>query len=129
MVSPMMGARVVIGILTLIIAGGEVLTACVPPDGSPAQPTRQRAVLSAGTGSCPLDQRLVPRCGALWGVYAASGPGQGWASPFTTLERHMRRRFDIVKRYHDWSGTRPNGRFPDRAERHLGSGKHPRILY
>lgn len=98
-----------------------ILSACA---SGPA-PLRGQDV---ATVRCPLNVKLVPSCGVLWGAYAASRPGQGWVTPFTSLERVMGRRFDVVKRYHDFSGLGDNGQFPDPAERRLGANR-ARILY
>jgi Glycosyl hydrolase family 26 len=79
-------------------------------------------------GSCRLTEKLVPSCGALWGAYVSSGAGQDWTSPFTDVERSVGRRFDIVKRYHDWSNAGEDGQFPDSAEQTLGA-RGARILF
>jgi len=83
----------------------------------------------ASTGDCRLDAILVPSCGVLWGMYTTqASPQEGWAAPFRDVESAMGRRFDVVKRYHDWSNSGGNGRFPDQYEQDLGKTGE-RILY
>jgi hypothetical protein len=74
-----------------------------------------------------LGPKLVPTCGALWGIYAHAVAGN-WARGVTNLEHLVGRRFDLVKRYHDFSGTGGNGAFPDAYEKQLGADRN-RILY
>lgn len=100
-----------------------VVVACTNLSASP--PTT--STLSSAD-ACRLNDKLVPSCGALWGIYAPSAPGQDWVTPFTDIERRIGRTFDIVKRYHDWSNSGDNGQFPDPSERALG-GHGARILY
>jgi len=61
-------------------------------------------------------------CGVLWGAYTTQvSAAEGWAVPFTRLETDIGRRFDLVKRYHDFSGEGGSGQFPDQYERALGA--------
>jgi Glycosyl hydrolase family 26 len=68
-----------------------------------------------------LNAKLVPSCGALWGIYTEPTGSEGWAQPVTSLEQSTGRTFDIVKRYHDWSNAGGNGQFPDTFEQALGA--------
>jgi hypothetical protein len=74
---------------------------------------------------CTVNSKLVPSCGALWGVYNPIGSMPGatnWTTAITTLESKVGRRFDLVKRYHDFSNSGSSGAFPDSHERELYSG-------
>jgi Glycosyl hydrolase family 26 len=129
---PALLLRLLAAAVPVLLASGCTLGVS-PQHGPQAGTVAPQAAVTAstdGSSRCGVNGNLVPRCpGALWGAYAASAAGQDWVTPFTNLERSMGRPFDVVKRYHDWSGAGDNGRFPDAAERRLGSGKHPRILY
>ena len=79
--------------------------------------------------NCPVSEKLVPSCGVHWGIYAKlRSTTEGWAQPVLDLEQAIGRRFDLVKRYHDWSNEGVNGQFPDRYDQQLGAGGD-RILY
>ncbi|SCF31820.1 DUF7594 domain-containing protein [Micromonospora mirobrigensis] len=96
------------------------------PTASPtptATPSRTVAAPSptAGTGCGRVSTKLVPSCGAWWGMYSPAGPQDGWdhGGAITDLEAQVGRRFDIVHRYHDFSNTGSNGAFPDQYEQEL----------
>jgi beta-mannanase len=82
---------------------------------------------------CTVNSRLVPSCGALWGIYNPIGsiPGAtNWTTAITSMESKVGRRFDIVKRYHDFSNSGSSGAFPDSHERSLaGGGRIPFIAW
>lgn len=73
----------------------------------------------APPGCGPVSDRLVPACGAWWGIYSPASAANGWdhAEPVDRIEARVGRRFDIVHRYHDFSGAGSNGAFPDKYER------------
>jgi hypothetical protein len=74
--------------------------------------------------------KLVPPCGAWWGIYPDSHPNDpnapqtqsGYKAQLKALENIAGRKFNIVHRYHLWQE-----RFPDSAEREAANGG--RILY
>jgi hypothetical protein len=75
--------------------------------------------------ACSVNSKLVPSCGALWGIYNPIGSISGatnWTTAITSMESKVGRRFDLVKRYHDFSNTGSSGAFPDSHERTLASG-------
>ncbi|MGA5311341.1 glycosyl hydrolase [Micromonospora taraxaci] len=77
-----------------------------------------------GCGS--VSDKLVPSCGAWWGMYSPAGAAGGWdhGKAVTDVERQVGRRFDIVHRYHDFSNAGSNGAFPDAYElRQLREGR------
>ncbi len=79
----------------------------------------------AAPSGCTVNSRLVPSCGALWGIYNPIGsiPGAtNWTTAITSMENTVGRRFDIVKRYHDFSNSGISGVFPDSHERSLAGG-------
>jgi len=82
---------------------------------------------------CRVNRLLVPRCGALWGVYNPIGSfpqATDWTRSITTMERRVGRRFDIVKRYHDFSNDGSSGAFPDSHERVLArKGRIPFLAW
>ncbi|MEU8301003.1 glycoside hydrolase [Micromonospora sp. NPDC048909] len=103
------------------------------PSGSPSAPPRPspttgpaRPTPSAtpsppvGSGRCgEVSAKLVPSCGAWWGMYSPTSAADGWdhGGAVTEVEAQVGRRFDIVHRYHDFSNTGSNGAFPDVYER------------
>ncbi|WP_059009417.1 glycoside hydrolase family 26 protein [Streptomyces specialis] len=72
--------------------------------------------------ACPLDENLVPECGLLWGIYTtAAERGDDLQATITSIESDIGRTFDIVHRYHDFSGTGASGVFPDEQEQRLAA--------
>lgn len=69
--------------------------------------------------------RLVPRCGALWGVSIEPSRGTGELAALQRIEAAAGRKMAIVHVYHDMSAG-PSGTFPDAAEQQAGDG---RLLY
>ena len=103
----------------------------VPPSASPSvSPTPARPSPSpsatptptppaAGDGGCgAVSDKLVPSCGAWWGMYSPTNPAT-WdhGRAITDVEAQVGRTFDIVHRYHDFSNTGSNGAFPDVYQR------------
>ncbi|MFE3453696.1 glycoside hydrolase family 26 protein [Nonomuraea sp. NPDC059194] len=70
---------------------------------------------------CSVDEILVPSCGAWWGVYSIKG--KTLTTSVTDIEQRVGRRFDIVLRYHDFSGKPGPGVFPDASEIELGASR------
>lgn len=77
---------------------------------------------------CTRSGIQVPTCGLLWGIYSSPSASTDWVSGVTDLENLTGERYDIVKRYHDWSNSGSNGVFPDPAEQHLGADRS-RLLF
>ncbi|MEU1589895.1 glycosyl hydrolase [Micromonospora sp. NPDC005710] len=101
------------------------------PSGSPSTtpkpsptiaPTRTATPSASGTlpsGKCgSVSDKLVPSCGAWWGMYNPAGAAGGWdhGKAVTDVEKQVGRKFDIVHRYHDFSNAGSNGAFPDTYE-------------
>ncbi|MFF0720158.1 glycosyl hydrolase [Micromonospora sp. NPDC003816] len=83
---------------------------------SPARPSPTPTKPPADPGACgQVSAKLVPSCGAWWGMYSPSGAGSGWdhGKAITDVEKQVGRTFDIVHRYHDFSNSGSNGAFPD----------------
>ncbi|GAA3200699.1 glycoside hydrolase family 26 protein [Actinocorallia longicatena] len=73
-----------------------------------------------GSGDCATGPKLVPTCGAWWGVYVRNA----WQdSSITGLEGKVGRKFNIVMRYFDWTDG-PAGRFPDASAQRMSAGRH-----
>jgi hypothetical protein len=97
-------------------------------DPSPAT-TSATASPSGSTGSdinlpfgtrCSVSSRLVPACGAYWGIYSRRyGGGDTYVSA-RTWEKATGRRFDIILKYFDFSNRVGPGRFPDTSMAKLG---------
>nr|WP_101409219.1 glycosyl hydrolase [Micromonospora sp. MSM11] len=91
------------------------------PSASPTRATPSpSASPSAGTDRCgAVSSRLVPSCGAWWGMYSPSNAGDGWdhGAAVAEVEAQVGRKFDIVHRYHDFSNAGSNGAFPDAYQR------------
>jgi hypothetical protein len=103
------------GIAALALVAGWVIGS-THPLGVPT--------LNSRSSSCTLSKKLVPSCGVLWGAHKPPGPGETFATAETTLEAQVGRPFDIVSKYHDFSGTKPNGLFPDADEKQLAASGH-----
>ncbi|PZF99953.1 glycosyl hydrolase [Micromonospora deserti] len=90
------------------------------PSASPTRTTpRPTASPSAGSRRCgEVSDKLVPSCGAWWGIYSPAGADDGWdhGAAVAEVEAQVGRRFDIVHRYHDFSNIGSNGAFPDAYE-------------
>ncbi|MER7418583.1 glycosyl hydrolase [Micromonospora peucetia] len=85
-----------------------------------ASPTRTSPSPTASPSSPPdrcgeVSSRLVPSCGAWWGMYSPAGAGDGWdhGAAVAEVEAQVGRKFDVVHRYHDFSNAGSNGAFPD----------------
>lgn len=76
--------------------------------GNPAPP--------AGCGS--VSDKLVPSCGAWWGMYSPTSAAKSWnhGGAVADIEKQVGRKFDLVHRYHDFSNSGNNGAFPDEFE-------------
>ncbi len=82
------------------------------PSATPTPP-------AAGAGGCgAVSDKLVPSCGAWWGMYSPTNPAT-WdhGRAITDVEAQVGRTFDVVHRYHDFSSTGSNGAFPDVYQR------------
>ncbi|GIJ10222.1 glycosyl hydrolase [Micromonospora andamanensis] len=82
---------------------------------SPARPS-PTAPPPPDSGKCgTVSAKLVPGCGAWWGMYSPTSAAAGWdhGKAVTDVEKQVGRTFDIVHRYHDFSNTGSNGAFPD----------------
>ncbi|GII93257.1 hypothetical protein Ssi02_34880 [Sinosporangium siamense] len=77
--------------------GGE---AAMPPSAaSPSTPSR--IVRSpAATPGCQVTARLIPSCGAWWGIAPEISADRGPRAALARAERRMQRRADIVHLYH-----------------------------
>jgi hypothetical protein len=71
----------------------------------------------AGCGT--VSTKLVPSCGAWWGMYSPTSASKAWnhGAAVTDIEAQIGRKFDIVHRYHDFSNAGSNGAFPDDYEK------------
>ncbi|MEU7804097.1 glycoside hydrolase [Micromonospora arborensis] len=104
------------------------------PSASPAtsvpKPSPTTGPPSATAGGCgSVSDKLVPSCGAWWGMYSPAGAAGGWdhGKAVTDVETQVGRRFDIVHRYHDFSNAGSNGAFPDAYE--LRQSREGRLLF
>lgn len=111
------GALAALALAAALIPSGTSVAQSVAPRVAPS-----RADIDSSTLACGVNRLLVPSCGVSWGVYTKQRTAaEGWATPFVQIERAIGRRFDLVKRYHDWSNSGGNGQFPDQYERQLGA--------
>ncbi|WP_328655076.1 glycosyl hydrolase [Micromonospora sp. NBC_00330] len=94
-------------------------TTAAPKPSPTIAPTRTATPSASGTlpsGKCgSVSDKLVPSCGAWWGMYSPAGASGGWdhGKAVTDVETQVGRKFDIVHRYHDFSNAGSNGAFPD----------------
>lgn len=88
-------------------------------EATTAAPRPTRSPPAGPTGCGEVSAKLVPSCGAWWGMYAPASAAIGWdhGRAVDDVEAQVGRRFDIVHRYHDFSNTGSNGAFPDVYER------------
>ncbi|KAB1948996.1 glycoside hydrolase [Micromonospora sp. ALFpr18c] len=97
-------------------------TTAAPKPSPTLTPTRTASPTGTSTippGKCgSVSDKLVPSCGAWWGMYSPAGAGGGWdyGTAITDVEAQVGRKFDIVHRYHDFSNAGNNGAFPDAYE-------------
>jgi hypothetical protein len=75
------------------------------------------------SSTCKLSAILVPSCGVLWGAYKHPASGENWTTSVTNLESQVGRKFNIIYRYHDFSGS-GSGAFPDSYEKTLSDSGH-----
>lgn len=110
------GGRPVVGALAL------TMTAVTGTSVAAGLTTSVVAPAPTGGSDCAPNRLLVPGCGVSWGIYTKQrSAAEGWAVPFVNIEQEIGRRFDLVKRYHDWSNSGGNGQFPDKYEQELGA--------
>jgi hypothetical protein len=91
-----------------------------PPPSATVSPTRPTPSPTRSLSPRPSDgcgqvsAKLVPSCGAWWGMYSPTDPAT-WdhGRAVIDIEAQVGRRFDIVHRYHDFSNHGSNGAFPD----------------
>ncbi|WP_410814228.1 glycosyl hydrolase [Micromonospora sp. 067-2] len=98
-------------------------TSASPKPSPTVDPTRTAPAPTAsptsGSGRCgEVSDKLVPSCGAWWGMYSPTSAADGWnhGRAITDVEAQVGRKFDIVHRYHDFSNAGSNGAFPDAYE-------------
>lgn len=92
----------------------------VAPSASPSAAPSSRPAAPSPSSTCGhVLPKLVPSCGAWWGIYSPASKAQGWdhGAAVRDVEKKVGRKFDIVHRYHDFSNQGSNGVFPDRYER------------
>ncbi|WP_433180995.1 hypothetical protein [Actinoallomurus sp. CA-150999] len=112
-----------------LIGAGAVLSACGSASGNDKGGSKSHGgalTLAEGRagvkgGSCGADAKLMPKCGAYWGIYSVQGASL--TSAVTDIEGKAGRRFDIVLRFHDFSNKPGPGVFPDDSERELGRSR------
>jgi hypothetical protein len=117
----------------LVLTGVPVALSGTSADGVRAAEHAGPDQVPAAKQRCGLNHHLVPRCGALWGIYNPIGStpqATNWTTAITSMERRVGRRFGIVKRYHDFSNSGSSGAFPDSHERMLARrGRIPFIAW
>lgn len=97
-------------------------TTAAPKPSPTIAPTRTPTPTASPTvppGECgAVSDKLVPSCGAWWGMYSPTVAAGGWnhGKAITDVEAQVGRKFDIVHRYHDFSNAGSNGAFPDAYE-------------
>jgi hypothetical protein len=114
-----------------LIGAGTILSACGSAAGTDDSKggSAKKSGLStlaegrsrAGGRGCGADAKLMPKCGAYWGIYSVQGASL--TSAVTDIEGKVGRRFDIVLRFHDFSNAPGPGVFPDASERELGRSR------
>jgi hypothetical protein len=77
-----------------------------------------QALAPVNTPRCPVNEKLVPSCGALWGI---TPPAPTRAS-LQQVEQAVGRKFDFVYRFHDINDQIPDSE--DRAIMNSGSMMH-----
>ncbi len=90
------------------------------PSASPTKPSPSPTVTQSprpADGCGKVSSKLVPSCGAWWGMYSPTNPAT-WdhGRAISDVEAQVGRKFDIVHRYHDFSNSGNNGAFPDAYE-------------
>ncbi|BCJ57256.1 glycoside hydrolase family 26 protein [Micromonospora endophytica] len=102
--------------LTLVLGSAAVVS--LRADAPPAPAAATSSVGATGCGG--VSEKLVPECGAWWGMYSRTDPAT-WdhGRAITDVEAKVGRKFDIVHRYHDFSGVGSNGAFPDGFQQQL----------
>lgn len=71
---------------------------------------------------CPVSPKLVPGCGAWWGMYLPVSEDNQLTQTVGAQERYLGRPLDIVERYHDMSIS-SDGIFPDQAEEQVARNR------
>ncbi|PWU56272.1 glycoside hydrolase [Micromonospora sp. S4605] len=96
------------------------------PTASPTRSTPSPTPSAPSNRCGQVSEKLVPSCGAWWGMYTPASAAAGWdhGRAVAEVEAQVGRTFDIVHRYHDFSNTGSNGAFPDAYEqRQLREGR------
>lgn len=84
------------------------------------QPTPTATPTATTVSSCTLSAKMVPSCGVLWGSYKPPTSSETLLTAVTDIEAQAGRTFNIVYRYHDFSGRL----FPDKSEVQLAGSGH-----
>lgn len=72
---------------------------------------------------CTVSAKLVPSCGAWWGMYLPVDEDSQLPPAVQAEEHYLGRPLDIIERYHDMSIS-DNGVFPDRAEAQIARDRY-----
>lgn len=112
--------RGLVAALTVAIAGALAISS-LPAGADDAR------TMPAGL-RCGVGANLEPACGLLWGVYTDVAEGRNPYTTITDLEADTGRKFDVIRRYNDFSGKGIPGIFPDQYEQQLGADGS-RILF
>ncbi|MEW9529033.1 glycoside hydrolase family 26 protein [Microbispora sp. NPDC049125] len=112
--------RIIIAGLAVLVAGGCV-AACNTAGGTAGGVGTVTAGTGGAQGTCVVTAKLIPTCGAWWGIAPDVFSGRGPVRSVELAERRMGRRADIVHVYH-----RGGELFPTAEEREVAKG--PRLL-
>lgn len=101
------------------------LAGCAASAGSDSLPDAATRSAAPTPAKCTVSSKLVPSCGAWWGVTPAIGARQDPTDVVRGYERQIGRSVDLVHTYHQGPEL-----FPTPAEIALtrGSGQHRRML-
>jgi hypothetical protein len=110
--------------LYVIIGSGTSPTPTPTPTPTPKPTATPTPTPTRSSSSCTMSALDVPSCGVLWGAYKPPGSGETLATTVTDLESQVGRSFNIVYRYHDFSGVGGSGAFPDTFEKQLSASVH-----
>jgi hypothetical protein len=92
------------------------------PVGSPPAPAPTSS--APGSSGCTVSATLVPSCGLWWGAYKHRDGTESWADSVTNLQTQVNQSFNIIYRYHDFSGAGGAGVFPDAFDSQLYASGH-----
>ncbi|MEQ7123889.1 hypothetical protein ABN034_05145 [Actinopolymorpha sp. B11F2] len=88
-------------VTTAVVVAGMLAASMACQQPAPKKPARPPATATVSVNSsCGIEEKLVPTCGAWWGVAANPVAGETWPEALVDYERQIDRTVNIAHFYH-----------------------------